>query len=286
VTEGERWARERLEELRAARFAPRAGARFIALSLERSRERRREHRRARRELAALAVAGSAAWGGAALAGHPAPALAGEAWWLLVLLMADWHLGMLEDADGRPLPGLGPATALSLARAGLAPALLAAAATPAGLALLGAAVATDLVDGPLARRRGEVSRLGDWLDGAADGVVLVAATAGAVIAGELPAWAAALVGLRHGLPWALAAGVYFARAEAPPRDRLVSGRLPGAVLAAGLALAFAGLPGAAAAVAIGAIGGIGTLALTVIRSVAAGEPPARTAEAVPPRSAGG
>ena len=45
-----------------------------------------------------------------------------AWWALTCLMLDWHLGMFETDDGRHRP-LGPADALTLTRAWLAPAVL-------------------------------------------------------------------------------------------------------------------------------------------------------------------
>jgi len=39
--------------------------------------------------------GLAAWLVLALVGHPWLALVGATWWALVVVMLDWHLGMLE-----------------------------------------------------------------------------------------------------------------------------------------------------------------------------------------------
>src|SRR5262249_59472022 len=129
---------------------------------------------------------------AAVAGFdPWLALAGTGWWLLAIAMVDWHLGMLEDESGRPLRWLGLPNLLSLARAAIVPVLLVAA--PALLsALLILAGATDAIDGRLARARGEETRLGLWLDGGADALMLSAAAVGAARHDLLLWWAAALL----------------------------------------------------------------------------------------------
>jgi phosphatidylglycerophosphate synthase len=259
VTEGEAWARELLAELRAGRFRPPAWVRFLHRSFVRAGERRRERRREHRTVSLLAAAGGGAWLAAGLVLLGWPAAAGAGWWLAVCLMLDWHLGMLERPDGRPLGRLGVANGLSLLRAGVAPALLLVPPAAAG-ALLLVAGASDAADGPLARRRGEVTRLGIWLDGAVDTFVLGAAA----LAAPLPGWVGALVLVRYGIPWVAVAAAYFVRAEAPGRGHAVSGRIPGLVLFAGLAFALFGLPGGAWLVAAGALGGLATFALSVAR----------------------
>lgn len=203
--------------------------------------------------------GLAAWAALALAGRSWLALAGAAWWALALLMVGWHLGML-DAQHR----LGLANVLTILRAGVVPALpvlpplaLAAVLIPAGV--------LDGLDGPVARARGETTRLGQWLDCSLDGLVLGAAAVGAARAGLLPDWVLALVLARHGLQWLVVAVASFLRARPPALDALVSGKLPGLVLFAGLALAALQVPGAAALVAAGALGGLGAFALTLLRS---------------------
>ena len=189
-------------------------------------------------------------------------MAGSAWWLLVLLMVDWHLGMLERVDSRPLFGLGVANTITLLRAGAIPLLPALAPNTLGFVVLAAGV-SDVADGWLARARDEVSRLGAWPDGAVDGILLSVAAVAAGERGLLPAGLAALVAGRYLLPWFVIAGVYFATAQAPRREGYVSGRVPGAVLVVGLALAAFAVPGAGFVAAVGALGGVATFGATIV-----------------------
>lgn len=260
MTEGERWTREALEELRAARYAPRACVRFLSVSFARAGARRRERRREHRQTVLLGAAGLGLWAAVAVAGEPILGVAGSAWWLLVVLMLDWHLGMLERPDGRPLGGLGIANVLSLVRGGLVPALPFLSPTVLALALLAAAV-TDALDGQLARRRDEVTRLGLWLDGAVDSLVVGTGAVAIARAELLPAWIAGLVVARYALPWLAVAAFYLSRAEAPRPKRLLGGQVAGTVLLAGLVLAALRQPAASALVAAGAAGGLTAFALT-------------------------
>ena len=259
MNEGDFWTADVLAELKAGRFSPRAWSRFLARSFVRAHAARTERRYELRQTLALGALGLAAWAGLALAGRPWLALAGVLWWALVTVMVDWHLGMLDEQHR-----LGLANVLSILRAGvvpvlpvLPPALLAAVLIPAGV--------LDGLDGPIARARGEMTRLGHWLDGGVDGLVLGAAAVGAARDGVLPLWAAALVLARHGLQWLVVAAAYFTRARPPALDAVVPGKLPGLVLFAGLALAALHLPGATALVALGSLGGLATFALTLLRS---------------------
>jgi phosphatidylglycerophosphate synthase len=263
VTEGEAWTREILRELRADNYRSGAWIRFLARSFERARATRRARPSEHRQILLVGAAGLGAWAGAG-AFDLWLALAGMLWWLLIAAMLDWHLGMLENEQSRPLPRLGLPNLLSLARAAAvpalpvaSPALLAAILIPAGL--------TDAVDGPLARRRGEETRLGVWLDGSADALVLSAATVGAARHDLLPWWAAALVLGRHGLQALAVALAYFVHARSPLRSAAVSARAPGLVLFAGLALAILRLPLGGPLVVVGALGGLAALALTVVRA---------------------
>jgi phosphatidylglycerophosphate synthase len=260
VTAGENWARDLLDELRAHRYRPRAWARFLARSSARARATRAERAREHRQTLLVGAAGLVVW--AAVAGfHPWLALAGAAWWLLAIAMVDWHLGMLEDESGRPLRGLGLPNLLSLARAAVVPFLLVAA--PALLAaVLIAAGATDAIDGRLARIRGEETRLGLWLDGGADALMLSAAAVGAARHDLLPWWAAALVLGWHGLQALAVALAYLLRAQSPRRAASASARVPGLVLFAGVALATLQLPLAGLVVSLGALG---ALALALARA---------------------
>jgi phosphatidylglycerophosphate synthase len=262
VTEGEQWARELLGELRESRFSPSGWTRFFGDSFVRAHQQRRARRRADRDVAGLGVMGLAGCAAAAAAGRPALAAVAAAWWLLVVLMLEAHLGMLETPDGRPLEHLGLANVLTLCRAAVAPVLpVLSPSMVAGLLL--AAAATDVLDGALARVRHEVTRLGRWLDGTVDAVLLGIAAGSLAGAGELPWWSAALVLFRIALPW-LSTPIWLLRAEIPEPDRYVSGRLPGALVWTGLVAAALSVPGAAEAAAAGAAGGMVTFASTLVR----------------------
>jgi cardiolipin synthase len=68
----------------------------------------------------------------------------------------------------------------------------------GFLLLGAVVATDWVDGVVARRTGQVTELGKLLDPFADRLAVAAALITFVVVGIFPLWAALLVLVRDGL----------------------------------------------------------------------------------------
>jgi len=263
VTAGEAWTREVLRELRARRYTPHAWVSFLRASFTHARASRAEHAREHRQTLLVGAVGIVAWS-AVFAFQPWLAAAGMLWWLLVIAMVDWHLGMIEDDAGRPLGKLGTPNLLSIARAAVIPALVVA---PPGVfaALLIAAGVTDVIDGPLARARAEETRLGVWLDGGVDAIVLSAATIGAASHALLPWWAAALVLGRHTLQWVVVTLAYFIRAAAPPRSGVVSGKVPGLTLFAGLALAALQLPGATVLVTLGALGGLTTFSLTLARA---------------------
>jgi phosphatidylglycerophosphate synthase len=263
VTEGEAWARELLRELRTDGYRARAWLRFLASSFERARRTRRQRRREHRQVLLVGATGLAVWA-AVVSLRPWLALAGALWWLLAIAMLSWHLGMLEDEHGWPLDRLGLSNLLSLARAALVPVLpvaspmlLAAILIPAGL--------TDGIDGPLARRRQEETRLGVWLDGAADTLALSAAAVGAARHGLVPWWAATLVLGRQALPWIAVTLAYFIHAAPPSRAGFVSGKPAGLLLFTGLVLSALRLPAAAPLVVLGAVGGLATLTATLVRA---------------------
>ena len=68
---------------------------------------------------------------------------------------------------------------------------------AGLVLLVGVVATDWVDGYIARHTNQVSRLGEVLDPVADRMAILAALAALLARGAFPVWAALLVIVRDG-----------------------------------------------------------------------------------------
>lgn len=66
---------------------------------------------------------------------------------------------------------------------------------AGLILWGAVLATDWVDGTIARRTGQVSELGKILDPVADRLAIAAGLIALVVRGAFPLWAALLILVR-------------------------------------------------------------------------------------------
>jgi cardiolipin synthase len=68
-------------------------------------------------------------------------------------------------------------------------------TAAGIVLFGVVVATDWVDGYIARRTGQVSELGKILDPVADRLAILAGLVALVIRGAFPLWAALLIVIR-------------------------------------------------------------------------------------------
>ncbi len=101
-----------------------------------------------------------------------------------------------------------ANALTLSRAFLAPLILIALTSDIGggagpaLILTGIAVATDYLDGAIARRFAVVSRFGKVADALTDAMVFVAIFVGLGVRGVLPPWLPALIAVReatmHGL----------------------------------------------------------------------------------------
>ena len=133
-----------LSGLRAQGFGPRALGRFVYDATRRSILEARERPVAVAEATAIHLAIGAL-------AHPH----GRAWLATSWLMTVTHLGMLEQRRTLGLPNL-----LTVARAAL----------PAAAHRLGAAVlalATDFVDGKLARRTGTVTRFGTQGDYLAD-----------------------------------------------------------------------------------------------------------------------
>ena len=68
-------------------------------------------------------------------------------------------------------------------------------TTAGILLFSVVVATDWVDGLVARRTGQVSELGKILDPVADRLAIAAGLIALVIRGAFPSWAAAAILVR-------------------------------------------------------------------------------------------
>jgi phosphatidylglycerophosphate synthase len=218
LTDGEQWSRELLDRLRAERFTPGAWQRFFGDGFRRARTTRSR----RPEL----LAQSRAWGlGGLIAALPfGPRTA--AWWALWWAMVDWHLGMVETAEGRERQ-LSAADSLTLARLWAAP-IVRRHPEPW---LVGAGMATDLLDGVLARRAGP-TRFGRDFDSTADTVFLEAALRGASERHGLDPRLLELERARLLVGTAVTFGSYFGASEPAP---IQQNRGLAAVLAAGGAL---------------------------------------------------
>jgi len=263
LTEGELWARARLQELFDGRFSPIAIGRFLLASQRRATDVRRSRPQLARREAQWAAAGATAWMALASAGAQPfrrSLRAGLGGWGVTIVMLDWHLGMLETEDGVPR-NLGPADAATLIRAWLVPAV---ADTPSALlCVLG--FATDVADGVLARAT-TPTRFGRDLEGLVDTCFAGAALRGAYRHGRLGRCPVVMEATRLTLGFAYALTVYFGAADAPDPAVMHAGRRTGPIRAAGVLCACAGRRRAGDVVLlIGSASG----ALTITRALAAG-----------------
>jgi phosphatidylglycerophosphate synthase len=143
-------------------------------------------------------------------------------------MLDWHLGMVEGADGGPRDSLSPADAVTLSRLWLVPALPSLTGSASGLPVaIAIGGITDWLDGALARRRGP-TRLGRDLDTNADLAFLTAAAVSARAAGRLTRLGFWALAARHGIGLWSALTAVFGRARRPA----IRARRWGAVLRLG------------------------------------------------------
>lgn len=242
----EPWTAQLLADLRAGDYRPAAWTRFLADSWHRARATARHSSslvKSWRYVSLLVMAGSAAPLAFAWRRH-GPRQARRMGGLLlvgvVLQQADGyvHLGLNRRLDdGVPLPTLGPAIWLSYSRGTVAYWLLAATAARLdlpGLAPVALVVGTltDVLDGHLARRLGQTTKLGAYVDGVADLVLAAALTWDAVRRGSLPAHASWIVVVRYALPVGAAFGVAFVTGRSPALEHTLPGRLCG-VAQAGL-----------------------------------------------------
>jgi phosphatidylglycerophosphate synthase len=218
LTEGEQWSRALLDRLRAEGFSVGAWRRFLGDALRRSRVIRAR----RPEL----VRQSRRWGGAGLAAALPFGARVSAEWAFWWAMVDWHLGMVETAEGQRRP-FGAADALTLARLWAAPVVRRH--PEPWLVCLG--MATDLLDGPLARRSGP-TRLGRDFDSTADTLFLDSALRGAVHRHGLDARLLGLERARLLVGTAVTFRSYFGSSEPAPQQQ---NRGLAAVLAASGAL---------------------------------------------------
>ena len=108
---------------------------------------------------------------------------------------------MDTSEGTPAAGSGRRVltlpnAISALRIALIPVFVALIVdhdtTTAGLIMFGCVVATDWVDGTIARRTGQVSELGKVLDPVADRLAIAAGIIALSIRGVFPVWAAVAI----------------------------------------------------------------------------------------------
>lgn len=200
-----------LARLHAAGFNPPALRAFAAAFRRRARETATASPGLRREagglrwvgllLSALLTLGVAASGGPLVASL----LAGWAAWLILTGWVWAELGLLRHPlSDEPAGAIGVANYMTLFRGWAAVPVLTLGLTTAGptplwFGLCLAAGLTDLVDGSVAIRLGQETRLGRLLDPFMDTLFFTAAAVSLARWGLLPWWLAALVGVRYALP---------------------------------------------------------------------------------------
>jgi CDP-diacylglycerol--glycerol-3-phosphate 3-phosphatidyltransferase len=133
----------------------------------------------------------------------------------------------------------PSNLLTALRLCLLPLMLRFAREPgherAATTVVAAAMLTDLLDGPLARARGEVSSLGMLLDPLADKLTLDAFAVALALRGRFPWWACALLLGRDAVIVGGALAIYLRQGWITPPNaagKLSTGALTGALLAYG------------------------------------------------------
>jgi cardiolipin synthase len=111
---------------------------------------------------------------------------------------------MDTSEGTPAAGSGRRVltvpnAISALRIALIPVFVALIldehTTTAGLIMFGCVIATDWVDGTIARRTGQVSELGKVLDPVADRLAIAAGIIALAIRGVFPVWAAVAIIVR-------------------------------------------------------------------------------------------
>lgn len=245
---------ELLAELRASQYRPAGWVRFLGRSWRQARVTARTHpalaaswRRTSVGLA-LGLAGALALEGAAggKEGRDTMRRAGPlaALWLAMAAVDTYvHLGLNNRARGTPIyQSVGTPTALTLARRCIAGLLWGhlLAKRPAGrsylaLALAGA-LATDITDGAVARRRDRTTRLGGYMDGLADFELWTALALTLDARRLIPRWLLAVLLARWLGPLAVAYAAYFGKVSRVPLSSTALGKLSGGAQATTLAVA--------------------------------------------------
>ncbi len=145
----------------------------------------------------------------------------------------WHLGLNREAGtGKLLPVVGLATTLTglreVAASFLFGRLVGGVSTSSELALLVflAGIATDMLDGPIARRTHTQTKLGQIGDGEADFCLYLAITLILIQNGILPLWLGLVMLLRFLVPLVAALGSYFLLARPVSFGSTICGKFAG------------------------------------------------------------
>lgn len=198
---------EDLQDLRRERFAPRAAARYARALAGRVREAMVANPGAVRSVWALALGFFAAdfLGAAALVLGAERHLAVSFFlWTatgiaVAFALTTFSIDLLRDRDGFRLSAINVPTALTLLRVAMLPGIvlcLLERHLALAFSLYAVAMLTDVADGWVARRFGQITALGTVMDPIVDIVFNLAMIAGLWAAGLLPAWVFATGALRY------------------------------------------------------------------------------------------
>jgi cardiolipin synthase (CMP-forming) len=233
------YVEEYLQDLRRDRFAPRAVALYVRRAFARSREGMIANPGAARSIwslglvfFALCFVGSAA---IALWDERHLALDFFLWTTLAMLpvfaVVTLHLDLLRDRDGYRLSAVNLPTAITLLRFCLAPGIalfLVRQHFALALGVYLAAELSDVADGWLARRLGQITRLGTALDPIVDILFNVIVFSGLFLGRVLPSWVLGVALLRYAI--FLFGGAYLYLFVGPVTIRpTLFGRLSGVVM---------------------------------------------------------
>lgn len=209
---------EHLEELRRGRFAPAALARYARAVAARAREAALANPGAVRSVWLVALL----YFGLAFAGSALLALRTDRHFALdvfvgttlaivpAFLLVTASLDFLRDLNGYRLSAINVPIALTLLRAVLVPAVVLALVERhlmLAAALYVSAGLSDVADGWIARRTGQVTRLGTVLDPIVDIAFNLAVILGLAAAGLLPLWVLLAGAARYGLLLVGGAGLW-------------------------------------------------------------------------------
>lgn len=225
---------EYLQDVRAAKYTPAAWARYVSRTWLRGRADVSANPGAARSVLvlglvffALTFAGCVLLGMSHAVDTARRVLVATGLWLIPLTAGlVLHVGLLRNREGYSLSAINPATVLTIARLAVVPALcftLVEGHAQAAFWIFIAAMASDVLDGWLARSMRQETGLGKILDPITDIVFGLALFLAMRAAGLVTAVAAALAVLRYG--GFLAGGLFLYVTHGPVR---INSTLPGKI----------------------------------------------------------